>query len=33
MPIYTGLINPSQLPQPPIHWQPNNRNGKLFFLF
>lgn len=27
-PGFTTLINPSQLPQPPIHWQPPNRNCK-----
>lgn len=26
--VYTNLINPSQLPQPPVHWQPTNRNCK-----
>lgn len=27
-PGFTTMINPSQLPQPPIHWQPPNRNCK-----
>lgn len=26
VPVFTSLVNPSQLPQPPVHWQPINRN-------
>ncbi|XP_029346579.1 5'-3' exoribonuclease 1 isoform X2 [Acyrthosiphon pisum] len=26
VPVFTSLVNPSQLPQPPVHWQPTNRN-------
>jgi hypothetical protein len=26
VPVFTSLVNPSQLPQPPVHWQPIHRN-------
>ncbi|XP_025419892.1 5'-3' exoribonuclease 1 isoform X2 [Sipha flava] len=27
LPTYSSMVTPSQLPQPPVHWQPTHRNS------